>query len=317
MIIFFQIIINFCLWFLISPVFAAEKGEFVIELNSTTFTELVISRKPDDYFLVEFYNPLCGACKNFAPEYARIAESFRGLFKVGRISTSPEDHKPITQQYEITVVPNIILFLPSNPKPIYFGFDNPRTPLMVTKWITPNLPIVITLNSIQEEISNYLCSEDNREVFPSRFLWLYGKESMEDMSMINSYRGLAETKHGEAVFAEVDVSGIEEEIGQQFNISGYPAILVVIGLHGTGQKFRVLNKNWKESIKDFWEDIDASVLDSIYKRTPYISLQSFTICFLILSLFIVCYFIRRTSKYNKNTRSELTSVSWGGDTKTD
>jgi len=58
-----------------------------------------------------------------------------------------------------------------------------------------------------------------------------------------------ENKHGEAVFAEVDISGIEEEIGQQFNISGYPALLVVIGLHGNGQKYRLLNKDWKESIK--------------------------------------------------------------------
>lgn len=136
--------------------------------------------------------------------------------------------------------------------------------------------------------------------------------------MINSYKGLAENKHGEAVFAEVDISGIEEEIGQQFNISGYPALLVVIGLHGNGQKYRLLNKDWKESIKDFWEDIDTTVLDAINKRTSLISLQSFTICFLILSLFFVCYFIRRTSsKYNKNTRTELTSVSWGGDTKVD
>jgi len=73
---------------------------------------------------------------------------------------------------------------------------------------------------------------------------------MDDMSMINNYRGLAENKHGEAVFAEVEISGMEEDIGQQYNISsGFPALLVVIGLHGNNQKYRLLNKNWKESIK--------------------------------------------------------------------
>jgi len=50
-----------------------------------------------------------------------------------------------------------------------------------------------------------------------------------------------------------------------------------------------------KGIKDFWEDIDSSVLETIHKRSPYISLQSFSICFLVLSLFIVAAFAQTTS----------------------
>jgi thiol-disulfide isomerase/thioredoxin len=295
-----------------------EKGEHVIELNSTTFNELVVGRNSEQFFLVEFYSPICGACKNFAPEYAKIGEYFRGLVPVSRMNIHPEDNKAIATQLSVTAVPHITLFLSSsNPDPIPFD-GTARTPLAISKWIMSYLPQVFHLRPAQESISEYLRTEDSEEVFPSRFLLLHDKriEESDPKSALMIYTSLAQNKQGEAVFAAVEISEIEQDISDQFNISSYPTLIVLKALHGNGERYSYYNEDWKDSLKDFWADIDGEVLDIIESRKPMLSLKGFTFIFLVLCLLgLGFYYFKNTRTLAKNV-SELTSVSWG-DTKTD
>ena len=55
----------------------------VVTLNKDNFAENVYDS--DEPWVVEFYAPWCGHCKEFAPEYVRAAQSLRGMVRVGAI----------------------------------------------------------------------------------------------------------------------------------------------------------------------------------------------------------------------------------------
>eukprot|EP00930_Biecheleria_cincta_P040471 TRINITY_DN27729_c0_g1_i1.p1 TRINITY_DN27729_c0_g1~~TRINITY_DN27729_c0_g1_i1.p1 ORF type:complete len:152 (+),score=21.23 TRINITY_DN27729_c0_g1_i1:68-523(+) len=67
----------FFVWFALSVV-AAEEPQ-------TSFDDMVAS---DEVQLVEFYHPLCGTCKEFAPTFEELTEQVRGKMQVHRVSVA-------------------------------------------------------------------------------------------------------------------------------------------------------------------------------------------------------------------------------------
>jgi len=262
---------------------AAEKGEYVIELDQNSFKQLVVQRIPWDYFLVEFYSPICSACKNFAPEYARIGEYLRGIMKVGRLNLHPEEHKEIINDYKVTGVPHISLFLPNEDLPVHY--DAARTPVAILKWILTRFDL---LHLDLTAIDTYLGTDYIHEVYPSRFLLLHSGDTL------GAYVALAENKKESAFFAEVEVSESEGPMTVgNMNLTSYPVLVVRKALHGTGDPYVTLNTDWQGSLKEFWDDIDAEVLETLQKRSPYITFQNFTILFgiFVLCMVAVYYFL--------------------------
>jgi len=285
---------------------AGEKGKYVIEIETEkSFQEFI--QDPTNVFLIEFYDPICGSCKNFAPEYAKIGAYLRGITKVGRFSIQPQDHKPLVAQYKVLAVPYVTLFLPGDPIPK--PFTGPaRTPAAITRWVISQLDPVFHLEGSQAIAKYFGEGEEGgeqEEVFPSRFLLLHEGEG----EALDAFRALAGNKRGEAVFAEVGVGGRVEEIPKGINVTTYPALVVRKGLHGQGPRYVVYERDWQDSLKEFWEDIDAQVLATLLNRQPMISLPMFTLLFFVV---IVCVglFIYFKKKNLVRNVGELTSVSW-------
>lgn len=53
-----------------------QGGSNVVELTDSNFDKLVLDS--DDLWLVEFYAPWCGHCKNLEPHWAEAANSLKG-----------------------------------------------------------------------------------------------------------------------------------------------------------------------------------------------------------------------------------------------
>ena len=57
-----------------------------MELTDSNFEELVL--KSNDIWLVEFFAPWCGHCKNLAPHWAEAATELKGKVKLGAVDAT-------------------------------------------------------------------------------------------------------------------------------------------------------------------------------------------------------------------------------------
>lgn len=78
----------------------------VVELTDSNFDDTVL--KSEDMWLVEFYAPWCGHCKNLAPHWAAAASELKGKVKVGALDATV--HQLIASRYRIEGYPTIKYF---------------------------------------------------------------------------------------------------------------------------------------------------------------------------------------------------------------
>lgn len=78
----------------------------VIELTDSNFDKLVLDS--DDVWLVEFFAPWCGHCKNLAPEWAKAATELKGKVKLGALDATV--HQSKAQEYGVQGYPTIKFF---------------------------------------------------------------------------------------------------------------------------------------------------------------------------------------------------------------
>ena len=83
----------------------------VVVLTDSNFEKTVINS--DEMWLVEFYAPWCGHCKNLAPHWAQAATELKGKIKVAKIDATQE--KVVSSKYGIQGFPTI-KFFPSGRK---------------------------------------------------------------------------------------------------------------------------------------------------------------------------------------------------------
>lgn len=101
----------------------------VIELTDSNFESTVL--KSDDIWLVEFYAPWCGHCKNLAPEWAKAATELKGKVKLGALDATV--HQQMAQRYGIQGFPTIKYFGPGD-KSNAADYDGGRTASDIVTW---------------------------------------------------------------------------------------------------------------------------------------------------------------------------------------
>ncbi|XP_064597005.1 protein disulfide-isomerase A6-like [Liolophura sinensis] len=85
----------------------------VIELTPNNFHKTVVMS--DELWLVEFYAPWCGHCKNLEPEWKKAATALKGVVKVGAVNA--DEHRTLGGQYGVQGFPTIKVFGADKYKP--------------------------------------------------------------------------------------------------------------------------------------------------------------------------------------------------------
>ena len=101
----------FALFYEANALYSRSSG--VVELTSNNFDHRV--KDSQGVWIVEFYAPWCGHCKNLAPEYQKAAKALAGIVNVGGINCDEE--KQLCGQYGIQGFPTIKVFGANKNKP--------------------------------------------------------------------------------------------------------------------------------------------------------------------------------------------------------
>ncbi|XP_071554756.1 protein disulfide-isomerase A6 homolog [Temnothorax nylanderi] len=125
----------------------------VIELTDENFDKTVLNS--EDMWLVEFYAPWCGHCKNLAPEWAAAATELKGKVKLGALDATVNTLK--ASKYEIKGYPTIKFFAPGKKDADSVqDFDGGRTSGDIVNWALEKLaenipaPEVVQITSEQK-----------------------------------------------------------------------------------------------------------------------------------------------------------------------
>ncbi|KAL4169626.1 hypothetical protein KRP22_010544 [Phytophthora ramorum] len=88
-------------------------------LDPESFREQV--REDSGVWLVEFYAPWCGHCKELAPEYKKAAKALEGVVNVAAIDC--QEHEEFVQEFAVRGFPTIKIFGDDKTKPLTFDGD--------------------------------------------------------------------------------------------------------------------------------------------------------------------------------------------------
>jgi len=112
----------------------ADKKD-VIELTDDNFKEKVL--ESDDLWLVEFFAPWCGHCKNLEPIWAEAATQLKGKVKVGALDATV--HTITAGNYGIKGFPTIKIFSAGKKDGSAEDYEGGRTTSDIVNWALDKL----------------------------------------------------------------------------------------------------------------------------------------------------------------------------------
>jgi len=195
---------------LLPVIFHYSDASDVIDLNPNTFkTEVLLSELP---FLVEFFAPWCGHCKQLAPEWEKAATNLKGILPLGKVDCTA--HQGLCAQYQVQGYPTIKLFSEKGQK--IQDYQQARQAGAIVRYLTDLLPDNVIRVKDMTSLSNFL--EKNPEI---PHVLLFSSKS-EVSPMMKSSSVLFK---GRIAFALVkqDV----KEIVEKYNVESFPKLLVI------------------------------------------------------------------------------------------
>lgn len=100
----------------LASAFYSDNGP-VVKLTQQNFKELVLNDK-NGMWLVEFYAPWCGHCKNLAPSWELAAKQLKGVVNVGAVDMTTDEN--VGRPYNIQGFPTLKFFGNSKDSPIAY-----------------------------------------------------------------------------------------------------------------------------------------------------------------------------------------------------
>lgn len=234
---------------------SSSSGDDVVELTDSNFDKLVLNS--DDIWLVEFFAPWCGHCKNLAPHWAAAASELKGKVKLGALDATVHSSK--AQEFNIRGYPTI-KFFPSGTSSSSGAeeYTGGRTSSDIVSWALQkhqeNVPPPDIIEIVNEETFKAGCSEHALcvvSVLP-HILDCQANCRNEYLNTLRSLGDKFKQKLWGWLWAE---AGKQPELESTLEIGGfgYPALAV---LNVKKMKYSILRGSFSEDgIKEFLRDL--------------------------------------------------------------
>jgi len=226
----------------------------VVQLTEQNFDQLVI--KSDQLWLVEFFAPWCGHCKNLTPEWEKAARALKGIVQVGAVDA--DTYKSLGGRFGVNGFPTIKFF--GTNKNQAKDYDQGRTANDIVNYAKARINEVVqdrlggkSNNSNSSGNNNQnnqnqnkntggagsntgsdkdviVLTDDNFDdnVFNSKDMWLiefYAPWCGHCKNLEPEWNIAATELKGKVKVAKVDAT-VNQKLGSRFQVKGYPTIKI-------------------------------------------------------------------------------------------
>mmetsp|Transcript_51418 Transcript_51418/g.122422 ORF Transcript_51418/g.122422 Transcript_51418/m.122422 type:complete len:694 (+) Transcript_51418:49-2130(+) len=197
-----------------------EADSPVIQLTEADFDAKVMETS-DALWLIEFYAPWCGHCKQLAPIYEKVAKNLNGMVKVAAVDC--DENKALATKLGVRGYPSIKVFPVEksfNPytkkhAKVPTDYAGPRTAKGMVDSVLALLPDLVHVVRA-ENVTDFLADD-----YPKALLFT-DKEAISSL-----YKSLAVTFSGRIRVGQAPAS--DTALAAQFGVDTFPALVAVPG----------------------------------------------------------------------------------------
>eukprot|EP01138_Halocafeteria_seosinensis_P006675 gb/GECG01006823.1/.p1 GENE.gb/GECG01006823.1/~~gb/GECG01006823.1/.p1 ORF type:complete len:367 (+),score=70.44 gb/GECG01006823.1/:1-1101(+) len=196
----------------------------VFDLTPDNFDDIVDGSKPA---LVEFYAPWCGHCKNLAPEYEKLGETFdskRDGVVIARVDA--DAHSDLGSKYGVQGFPTLKWFPKGSTDPE--DYDGGRTAKDIAEFINDKTGLKKKVKEPSDAVVDLTSTNFEQNVLdPSKaaLVEFFAPWCGHCKKLKPIYQQLAEVFEGDedVVIGAVDATK-QDDLKSQYGISGFPSI---------------------------------------------------------------------------------------------
>jgi protein disulfide-isomerase A6 len=229
-----------------------EGKSSVILLDKNSFEKEVVQSK--DIWLIEFFAPWCGHCKNFAPEYEKAARALKGIFKIGAVNADSE--KELAGKYGIQGFPTVKFF--GITKTNIQDYNGARSAQAIINYMFDRAKDIVNkrmgqttnTNSNQKTNTNSNNNNNNQQkkkppssdkdvlvlddknfdetIFKSKEMFIvafYAPWCGHCQKLLPEWNAAATQLKGQIKLAKVDAT-VNQQLASRYQIQGYPTIKI-------------------------------------------------------------------------------------------
>ncbi|ELT92793.1 hypothetical protein CAPTEDRAFT_228052 [Capitella teleta] len=201
----------------------------VVSLDADSFDKLVIKRSKDELWLVDFFAPWCGPCRQLEPEWRQLAKATKthSVIRVGSVNC--DQHKAVCTKYKVQSYPNIRAYVPGKQGTTHFQEYNQffRDAQSIRSWAQQLLPSkVINLNP-----------KKFQEILSSKEPWVvdfFAPWCGPCQMFAPEFENVATMLEGRVKAGKVNCDQYGS-LCQQVGLRGYPTVRFYIGSSGKKQ----------------------------------------------------------------------------------
>ncbi|CDY57723.1 BnaC04g51940D [Brassica napus] len=214
------------IWFglaLVALLVVSAVADDVVVLTEDSFEKEV---GKDKGALVEFYAPWCGHCKKLAPEYEKLAASFKKAKSVLIAKVDCDEHKTVCTKYDVSGYPTIKWFPKGSLEPQ--KYEGPRNAEALAEFVNkeggtnvklaavPQNVVVLTPDNFDE-----IVLDQNKDVLVE----FYAPWCGHCKSLAPVYEKVATVFKQEegVVIANLDADA-HKSLGEKYGVSGFPTL---------------------------------------------------------------------------------------------